>query len=189
MNTLPILVDVDGVVLDFVGALCSKLNAHYDLSHTDGYNPRDFREYDLRETLNPVSMNLVSQWSKDGTLCDAREAYPDARKWLQTLQALAPVQFLTAGGPGDWNRKSTDFLVRYVSSATVIISAPHDKPSVAGRTLIEDFPATAEAWAEAQGTVSVLLDRPWNHSAKLSPRVLRARNYMHATSIVRELCL
>lgn len=183
-----ILCDLDGVVLNFIDPLCSLLNERNDLSNTRGYSPKDFRSYPIEATLASRQMKQFLGWMEDASLCLARTWYPGAKTFLSAIQSVAPVAFLTAGGPGRWNDYTKQLLAQSYNCDRLIFASPDQKAEYDGLTLIEDRPDTAESWSEKNKAPAVLINRPWNHETETSPRVLRARNYTHATALISEIC-
>jgi hypothetical protein len=186
----PLLIDLDGVLLDFIGPLCDLLNAPEVLeARWPGglRTPSQFQNYGMEETLSPHEMKLFHQWMDDGTLAKARRWYPGSRSFLAHVQKTAPVVILTAGGPNDWNKQTKHLIALSSKSLELRFSAPDKKSDVEGLTLIEDRPDTATAWALSQKRFAILIDRPWNRTAAVGPRVLRAKDYAEVRLLLEGL--
>jgi len=185
-----ILVDLDGVLLDFIGPLCRLLNRPDVMKGRwpgPFRDPEQFQAYALEETLSAHELRLVATWMEDGTLAEARSWYKNARALMAHITAKAPAVILTAGANPAWNQQTRELLASSSIRATVTFASPETKVLTEGLTLIEDRPDTATLWSEQHRRFSILLDRPWNRSATLGPKVLRARDFAHVRSLLEAI--
>jgi 5'(3')-deoxyribonucleotidase len=183
-----ILIDVDGVLLDFVGALCTQLKARgFD------YSPSDIVHWELRESLSIEATRTAFQIMAEPGFCHAIPWYEGASEFFQALQREGEAHVVTAPASGpSWMHERKNALtsggfpwdrVHFVSGKW--------KYLIQGDVLIEDHPANAVAWLDANpGGIAVLIDRPWNQpSAREFAShhwLYRAKDYGHALRIVRE---
>lgn len=174
-----ILVDVDGVLADFPGAVQRSLRLTQPLEH-----------WDVKDSL--VALGLPSDRVQDLTeqyeaatyrrgWCRAIEPYRYAGLFVTQLRKLGRVVALTAPFHGRpyWLQERLDWLQDVLGfSARDVVFCPSDlKPLVDGDYLIEDRPDTLVAWAERRAandphmirSGGFLVGQPYNREARVSP--------------------
>lgn len=178
-----ILLDLDGVVLDWTAAVCE----HLRIEGVRPIEPHHFTTYGLENVLSQREVASVERATLEGTLIRRRRWYAGAVAFVRQLSDVAPVVALSAGGPGGWNDTTKNYVAQGHIIGTIIFAPPGQKATFPGWTLIEDRADTATAWSRAQGRDAILIDRPWNRHDEIGPRVRRATSYAHAVSLVREV--
>lgn len=182
MNRRPrILLDVDGVIADIVGALCSELRNH-GFSRTQD----DIVRYNFSECLTPEEMEIVGVAMKRYGFCLEIEPYPGASAFMGDLDKIGDVFAVTRPHTQSqtWAHDRTAWLVPFVGDRVVHTS---HKGLVRGDVLIEDSETNAYAWlADHTEGVAILIDRPWNTLARPHSRMVRARSFEEAVQQVRE---
>ena len=150
-----ILVDIDGVVADLVGALCSVLRVH----GFDRY-PKDITTYHFQDTLSPDEQGVVDAAMRSPGFVASMPWYPGAPAFLGSLQKCGEVVGVTRPYEHSrtWVHEREQWLQGYLDKT---VHTAH-KELVAGDFLIEDSTDNAVKWAAAhpRGT-AYLLARPW----------------------------
>lgn len=170
-----VLLDIDGVVADFIGGLCSGFRKN-GLALT----PEDFRSWDLHQTLRtPTEMVMAHNIVEEPGFCLGLDPYPESLEFIKNLQELAEVHPLTSPWIGAplWSAERALWCREMGLTNYPIFARTEQKSMVRGSILIEDRAETCEAWSKANpGGVCVLLDRPWNQTG-IGPRTARAKSY------------
>ena len=188
MQPRTILCDCDGVLADFVGALCAELTAR-GLPKT----PADIRHWELALSLNADERSQVDSITVAPGFCAELAWYPGAYSFLHQLCAMGMVHVVTSPMVGSptwmWERKCWFASSALSSDRVHFVSGAH-KRLVRGDILIEDNSTIAHAWLEANlDGFAILIDRPWNSpAAKESqphPRMFRASSYENALELIK----
>ena len=168
-----ILVDVDGVLLDFVGACCSRLGRKRDeVFDRLRYESLDevFREWsDLSFVVEKPNFHDQLSWLKD-----SRKMLEDLREQGHQLIALtAP----WVSSPTWCHDRIAKLEPAGFSPKEIIFCPQGQKKFVDGDVLIEDTLHTAIDWrgmrAEGGEELSIVVEQPWNerHRHKLEREV------------------
>jgi hypothetical protein len=173
-----ILVDVDGVLANFVGAVCQGLQAWSGPSRRPSvvplrYRPELFREYDMRKALTEREQEEMHRMCSSPGFCSGLEWYEGAKDWLAELRLLGHVTALTApyGNSPHWTEERREWLRGHVDAVT--FCHKERKADEPGDILIEDRLETCVEWSKRQGKRSIVVDRPWNQE-RGGPLVARA---------------
>lgn len=171
-----ILLDVDGVIADLVGDLCTYLRDR---------QPSHFTEYNFADVLNAEETKRVHSLMRAPGFCAGLPWYEGAQKFVAALQTMGEVIAVTkpfARGP-TWAFERTNWLKPYVAD----VVHTDRKSLVAGDILIEDSTHNAEEWLYAHPSgLAILIDRPWNYKLLFgATRLLRAHSYTECLSILR----
>ena len=177
-----ILTDVDGVLLDFTGAVCDAL----------GCPVETVTEYNLGSCLTPEQMKTVEKLSRQRGFCSVIPWYPGARDFLAALLTWGDVYAVTAPWKAvTWAWERTQVLSSHLSPSRVLSVPAEAKSLVRGDVLLEDNPKIGAAWLERHpGGLVILFDRPWNRptsreSYAAHPRMKRVGTYDQALSLLR----
>lgn len=180
-----ILLDVDGVVADFIGHL-----------HQECGVKSKVREWDLRASLTEDELAKVDAAGAQPGFCSAISWYPGAALFLYELMEVGSVFAVTAPWHSDtWDSERRLWLKTHLPAWRVISCAGKAKSIVRGDVLIEDHPGTAAEWLRAHPEgYAVLMDRPWNQPesqtyrdaalGEAEGRLLRAHSYDEALGLV-----
>lgn len=165
----PILLDVDGVIADFVGALCELLKCNGVALSVEDVKCWDLAELskswpeDDRKTLN----KLITQ--TDGyTWHDLIQPYPGSRAFVNRLSNFGKREVLYVTSPlgvPSWHNAREDWLQQHFGAKRDQIIFAHSaaKKHVAGAMLIEDRYDTCLNWVQQDPTrKAYVLARPWN---------------------------
>jgi 5'(3')-deoxyribonucleotidase len=179
-----ILCDVDGVICDFVGGLCARLE-EYGYKRT----PEDFFTYNIAECdLSDPEMAIINGASREPGFCAKLPWYEDGREFLHSLGVYGDVYAITAPWRSNtWDSERRQWLGTYLSPERVLSVAGDSKRLIAGDVLIEDRAPTVQQWLEAHPNGrAILIDRPWNRYTGDHPRMKRANDYDEAIELVRK---
>lgn len=161
----PILLDVDGVLADFVSAACREARAL-------GFRlyPRNVDRWDLFSLMPFLTRDLVMGRCQAPGFARKLRAYPGA------IQAVKPhikdVVFVTApfGGSKTWAHDREQWLVDRFGPRIEIVHTGA-KHLVHGRCLVDDRPENVvDWWREHPNKPSWLIDRPWNRGSMVTFR-------------------
>lgn len=178
---MKIALDIDGVLADFVGYVCTRLGQA-------GYprTPESIKTERIRSSVTPPEQDLVDKFSAERGFCSRLPWYPGARVFLSTLQDIGDVYVLTAPWKSEtWAAERRDWLAAYMPVDRVC-SVPAESKAQLGAfadVLIEDSASTCAAWHAVTGRTAILIDRPWNQGN--FPGCIRATSYQQAIAFVR----
>lgn len=153
-----ILLDVDGVIGDFVGMICSILNRRFATNYVEA----DFNHWDLRETLAPAESKWLNEALQQEGIATVIDPYPRAKEFVEELQSIGTVLALTAPyrSSKTWPYERQQWLLKRFGLPMLSVPGEY-KHLVQGDYLIEDKLMTADQWG-AYRPGAILLDRPWN---------------------------
>lgn len=148
-----ILIDVDGVLADLVGALCSRLSWKATEENITTYN--------FGECLSPEDAGIFEATMAEPGFAASLPWYEGAKDMLAQMHKEGDVVILTKPfhKSKTWVYDRNQWLKGY---ADKIIHTGH-KEYVSGDVLIEDSVENARKWqaAHPRGQV-ILIPRPWN---------------------------
>lgn len=166
-----VLLDVDGVVADFVDPVLDLINevGGYD------YSPSDITQWDIRAALeldNYEWAEVVNLIQTDG-FADRLKLYHGAKDGIAMLKADGhEIDFVTSDwrGSKSWVYDRNHWLVKHFGSVGKNVTHTSRKHKVSGDILVEDKWQNALAWSEAnpEGR-AVIWDRPWNREFHEGP--------------------
>ncbi len=155
-----VLTDVDGVLADFVGGLCTALALRGFLR-----TPSSIQHWDLSLSLGPEELRAAHDAMSSPGFCYGLAWHEGARRFLHELHGLAEVHALTAPfrNGSTWIQERMSWLAGDIHAERVHFVSGKYKHLVRGDVLLEDHPETAYAWCEAHPNgVALLIDQPWN---------------------------
>lgn len=155
--TVRILLDIDGVVANLVGALLEELRAH-------GFHRREkeVKHHDFVATFNREELKIIRAAMQRPGFVDGLLMYSGAQGFINELQAMGEVVALTKpyASSMTWVYERQLWCERRGIRNVVHTDRKHLVP---GDCLIEDHPGNLCEWARAwPGRVGILLSRPWN---------------------------
>lgn len=156
-----ILVDVDGILADLVGDMCTELNRQ----GLGPISPGNFARYEFEATLDPHQLHAAEQWLSEPGTCAALRWYLGSHGFLAQLKKLGNVYALTAPyrNSATWAAERALWLRKHIPANCVLSVPSSAKPLVRGAVLIEDNANTARDWALANPEgLACVLARPWN---------------------------
>lgn len=180
-----ILVDVDGVLADYIAGVCKHLQA---AGHTY-ITPDTFNSWDLNSALTQEQISVMDRGTHSAGFCRALKWYRGAARFLVQLKRLGTVHALTAPlhTSPHWLDERVEWLAPFIPAEDIIFSRTQDKHLHTGSLLIEDRAETLNAWcaSHTQGK-GILLHRPWNAGVRLNaPNATRVHTYTAALNVAR----
>lgn len=149
-----ILLDMDGVLADWCGAVCELFG--FDLADW----PRG--EYRVELALGISTEKLWRRLDETGDFWWRLRPYPWAAEMVATLKPAA-VLSKPSKNPACWSGKA-EWMRRHFPDVPLILCCDKALLAQPGRLLIDDYPRNCEAWRAAGGSV-LLFPRPWNDAA------------------------
>ena len=161
-----VLIDIDGVVGDFVDPVLELINR---IGGHD-YAPSDITQWDIRAALNLDNYEwaeVVNLIQADG-FASRQKLYPGAKQGIKSLiKEGHEIDFVTSDWRGSktWVYDRNHWLVKHFGSVGKNVTHTSRKHKVDGDMLIEDKWQNAKAWQDAHPDGrAVIWDRPWNRS-------------------------
>jgi 5'(3')-deoxyribonucleotidase len=160
-----ILIDLDGVTADLVGAICKHFGKQIPTEHIQ-------HPYDLAKLLDINPVLVIGFLKNNESLWASLNPYPHAKQMVDHCSMFGHVYFCTYAkdesaltGKLRWVRKH---FPRYEDK---IIFA-QDKQVMAHNQaiLIDDCEANVEAFVASDGH-AITFPRPWNHNYKIKDSV------------------
>lgn len=161
------LVDLDGTLADFAGAMLRDLSAMQSPDEPSLFSPEDEDAYPHMKARRRAIKAQPDWWANLDRL-------PAGFEILDMLRSLNfRLHILTRGPkhlPTAWEQK-TRWVRKYVPDASITITL--DKSLVYGRVLVDDWPDYVTPWLKhrPRGLV-VMPDQPWNQGFE-HPQVIR----------------
>ena len=177
-----ILLDVDGVLADFVGCARTWVNE----CHGVYFNDEQVTDYNLMTSFGlPGGWPSFIGWLSKRRACLDIDPYDGAEEFVDDLRKLGRVVAVTTPfvGVSHWEADRRTWLEENFGFDQKDLVFCKDKSLVCGDVLIEDKPENCVAWNAAHNGLTILFDRPWNRSAQ---REDRARGYAEALALVAE---
>lgn len=156
-----VLLDVDGVLADFVTPVLAEINAR-----TGGeYTYEEINGWDIYAALNvdPTVGRLVDNVIQQPGFCAGLREYPGVAKFLELLRERADVIAVTAPFEGaHWIGERLTWLAdRGFSKRDIVFT--NRKELVRGDYLIDDKASTVGTWEDVHPLGrGILYNRPWN---------------------------
>jgi len=176
--TRRILLDVDGVLADFVtpAAKWARRNGHRNAYH-DNCTKWDVLESWGLQAFQPQ----FDQFCSRKGFCKSLPVYPGAVEFVEQLRRLGEVIVVTSplSCSPYWCHERTIWLAEHFGFRSKDVIFAKRKELVCGDVLIDDGPHNLETFANFR----LLLDRPWNREST-PPRTLRRRNYQEILDFV-----
>lgn len=178
---MEILLDVDGVLADYVGNLCFR--------HWPNRNPQEFKTWDLTDHLNAEEREVWARTRVSEGFCRDIPWYREGRRFLYELRARTDqVTILTARdtrAPHWVGERDVWLMFEGVQHDQIIYCPTGKKHIVSGDMLIEDNVDTCNRWAQRHPACrALLLNRPWNTQYATEPNVQRCASYEDVLSAV-----
>ncbi len=181
-----ILIDVDGVLCDLNGALCSELRTcGWDTSVEDWTYPTADLLLEHGVITQPQHAVMTRAMERRGFVLSA-PIYPGAGAFVSALRDLGDLVAVTKpyADSETWPWERTTWLRPYTEK--VIHTA--SKECVAGDVLIEDSVSNLHDWLEANPSGrGILIDRPWNRLEELHPRAARVSTFGQVVFLVHSI--
>lgn len=157
-----VLLDVDGVLGDFVGHVLSNLAQTF----VDAPKPEQMGSRHMFDYLTKKQKKHCEAFLQEAGTAYTMPEYPEAQSLVRRLREHHEVKFVTS--PWDsptWAWDRVRWLREYFHAGPKDVVLTPAKYLVKGDVLIEDYPNNAVEWrAEWRAGVALLVRRPWNES-------------------------
>lgn len=165
-----ILVDVDGVIADFVG---SALRVVEQLGGK-AIGAHEVREWDIENLLPSAKRQLFWDRVTAAGFCASLDAYPGSVEAISRLRRRHDVYFVTSDMATcpTWAHERRAWLKQHFDVHYRSIVHTHAKYLVSGDALIDDKPEHIEAWGNDHPKGAALLwDAAYNRASESGVRV------------------
>jgi 5'(3')-deoxyribonucleotidase len=199
----PVLVDVDGVLADFIGKVLTKINIRK--TRREGVLDVTCTSYD--EIKTDIRKQLKSEWDEEMEslvrspgFCKTLPVFLGSQKFIEDLRSTdRRIVFCTSPYKDSptWAHDRGVWLKENFGATRDDIIFAHDKRFVNGIVLIDDLPKNIEDWSEynetgklGQAVIPVLFKQPWNEKGvkeSLSYKVFHTSDYDYIADIVKRL--
>ncbi|NBR00933.1 MAG: hypothetical protein EBT79_07615 [Actinobacteria bacterium] len=164
MNRPRIILDVDGVLADFVGHTLTLIG---DLAPPGGREM--FTSWDMVSVMSPdARARCAYGWRQPGW-CATMPPLPEALSAVDRLGLRAEVVYATAPmvDAPHWMYERSKWLERVFAADPRSIVFAHDKAHVWGDVFVDDKPENIDGWALAHPSgIAALWDAPYNRDWK-----------------------
>lgn len=166
---MKILLDVDGVLADFAGAVANRL----------GLDPNSFSTPEMTEVMNERQKEEFFYLSFEHSFCEELHSYGGTTEFYQKLlKRTSDIVIVTKPWNGPlWYQERITWLSDHFSISKDSIIFCSKKELIEGDVLIEDNAENLNKWCEAHNKPGILLNRPWNINYKTVQGVKRAKSY------------
>jgi 5'(3')-deoxyribonucleotidase len=172
-----VLLDVDGVLADFVGG-CLRGDV----------GAEDIRAWDVLESLPAEYRDEVFEsWHREGW-CRGLGLYPGAREAVMGLRDVARVLFVTSpmSGAPHWMWERDRWLREHLNATSDEIVFATAKHHVCGDVFVDDRVANVLDWHRHHPLgLAVLWRQPYNEDADLPSAILHTDDW---SDVMREVC-
>lgn len=204
-----VLVDVDGVLLDFVTPVLNYANAR---SAAPPRTVEDITRFNFFDLWPPaIERSIQTHLLADAVTWAAQRPYANALRGIQDLRSMGydivactspwlgvwvdaddKLHYSDPGTPGavmyrpdNWDSIRRDLLQEYFAIDPSHVLSCKLKYLVRGTALVDDKWEHIDTWAQANPSgTGVLLDHPWNRSLVKQPNAVRADGWQ---DVVRAL--
>jgi 5'(3')-deoxyribonucleotidase len=177
-----ILLDVDGVLADFAGALVDFVN----LSRINPITRKSLTEWDLLKAAGASDQQeAFDRLASRPGFCGTLAVCPGAQAFVKSLQEFAEVVIVTAPyeNAARWTHERLHWLKEHFAIDKRDVVFAKRKSLVAGDLLIDDALHNVGRNHYAR---SILIDQPWNQEPKDAKRYyMRADSLDHALALAR----
>lgn len=160
-----ILMDVDGVLADFVGHVLAALNlAFVNAPKEHELGPRHMFDY-----MTPKQREWCEEYLQNPGVARNMEPYPEARDLVVNAQRHHEVFFVTSPWLSPtWCHDRLSWLRDHFGIRPDRVLFARAKHLVDGDVLIEDYPLHVAEWKTARGEgVGLLVRRHWNATSPM----------------------
>jgi len=178
-----VLLDVDGVLADFVGHTLSMLG---DLAPAGGRDA--FTSWDMLSAMSPrARAETEARWRRQGW-CLTMPVCPGAQNAVDRIGLRADVVYVTAPmrGAPHWMYERWLWLERQFAADARAVVFAHGKALVSGDVFVDDRVENIDEWAAAHPNGAALLwDAPYNrHCVPSAPNAVRVTTWVDVIGAV-----
>lgn len=181
MSKKRVILDCDGVIVDFVSAYLGLINYHGRTSHV----PEDITDWDIVGCLD-VPQPVVKKVHEyiDYSFCRDLPPIPGAVEGVKELMKHTEVLFLTSpwGGARGWHTAREEWLQEHLGAKSNQIMHGSAKEWVVADVFVDDKSSMVEKWQAAHPKgLGVLWDQPWGRN---SNHPVRTRDWAELLRLV-----
>lgn len=159
--TLPVLVDVDGVLADFNQPLLDLLNDKHHLSLTN----KDVVDFHIQKGFAQYWDEECEKLINGKGFCLNLKILPGAQEGIQALRENGcDIIFTTSPLVSNnyWHNERQKWLEKNFDASYKDVIFAHQKQYVQGRVLIDDRFKNVKEWAIFNKKPAILFSQPWN---------------------------
>lgn len=179
-----ILLDVDGVLGDFVTEVVEFCNKYERTLGSLGWTPDNVTEFDILRALKCEHLQArLDLHMAESDFCRHMPVYDGAPDFVAQLRGLGEVVIVTSpySAVPTWSHARLAWLEEHFSIPKHDVIFAKRKELIRGDVLIDDKTENCEAFNRASSyRGAILFDRPWNQKCKLP----RAKSYTEALAMV-----
>lgn len=158
----PILVDVDGVLANFVGAVLDFINE----KHGTILTPDDIHD-DLNKSIPQYYDNDLIKFITSKGFCQTLQVLPGAKEAIDKFKSNNfKIIFVTSPylNAPTWTYDRLKWLKKHFGAKRDDVIFARNKKYIDGLTLIDDLPRNCIEWHNYQNSLigATLFSRPWN---------------------------
>jgi len=183
MNRPRVILDVDGVVADFVGHTLTLLG---ELAPPGGRDA--FTSWDMVSVMSPEARAVCAHGWRQPGWCASMPTLPDAQNAVDRLSLRADVVWATAPmtNAPHWMHERAGWLERVFAADPRSIVFTHDKAHVWGDVFVDDKPENVDGWADThRDGIALLWTAPYNR--EWTSRHPNARRVIRWSDVIRSV--
>ena len=164
----PILVDVDGVLADFVSEVLDFINNEHKLNLTHQH----VTEFHIQKCFSAYWNESTDKFINSSGFASRLKILPGAQESIEELRKEGhKILFVTsplAANP-TWCYDRFEWLSKHFGVTWKDVIFAHQKCHVQGATLIDDRFKSIKEWSSFNKKTSILFEQPWNRFEQESP--------------------
>lgn len=164
-----LLIDLDGVLKDFIGGL-NKVYLKYYPDHK--IKPVTSRDLDKFYPIGYDIYNFVFEHHQEIT--ENANIYPGVQESFRQYKDVYDLIIVTS--QEEWGVEDTYYWIEKHNLPVKDIVISFEKHKVEGFALLDDYEINVEMFLE-NGRLGVCLERPWNSSWQKGPKVKNVENF------------
>jgi 5'(3')-deoxyribonucleotidase len=159
-----VVVDIDGVLADFVGAICAFLNSRQGKYK---YTVEDFTDYEICNCLKKGDRLHFDMAPFNPNFVYNIRRYDGAQDFIRELSKFFDIILITAPWKGPYHTQARQEWVesflspKWAKNIDFQWVTADERVYMPGDLLIEDNLVTALKWSKL-GKKAIVFDRPWN---------------------------
>lgn len=185
MRRQRVLIDSDGVLSCFAGAVVSLVNQHLKTNHT----LEDVNQWDMYKALSVPGETgeFFDSVIRQEDFCYDLKPIEGAKEGLEELRRFADIYCVTTpfGKHRYWINERNEWLQEHMGFSEKEILPCHAKFLIAGDYLIDDKAQNLKEWeVEPHAGLAILFDQPWNRQES---GFMRAKGWKDLVSTMKTL--
>jgi 5'(3')-deoxyribonucleotidase len=183
MMNQTVLLDVDGVLADFAGALLRWAGPKH--------SREQLTEWDLMKALGIESRQAAfDEYASEPGFCESLPVIDGAQDFVESLRRVADIVIVTSpySAARLWTFERLRWLEHHFGFSKYDVIFAKRKYLVQGDIMIDDGPQNIDPFVRGGGQCKrgILISQPWNAEHGDYPGATRAHSLKHALELVRE---